>query len=61
MAVILAFTKKRSSMKGKGHALCKSGFHLWVIVQDKPFDTKQGKLITLQRCSRCGLTKSQAL
>ncbi len=26
----------------------------------KPFDVKQGKLITIYKCSRCGETKTEA-
>jgi hypothetical protein len=44
----------------KRSLLCSNGHHRWVIWQKKPFDTKQGKLVTVYRCERCGAEKSQA-
>ena len=54
---------KRPSLKEihKGKTLCKSGFHKWVIITEKQFDVKQGRLITLYKCSRCGENKVKAL
>jgi len=46
--------------KGRATTLCSSGFHKWQIDQDKQFDVKAGKLITIKRCSRCGQTKTEA-
>ena len=43
-----------------GNTLCRHGHHKWVIDKDKKFDVKQGKLITLLRCIRCGEQKVQA-
>jgi hypothetical protein len=60
MADILPFKRPRLSEKHKGKTLCKSGFHKWEIVQNKQFDVRQGKLITISRCKRCGTTKSEA-
>ena len=37
--------------------LCKSGFHKWEVDGRKQFDVKQGKLVTIRRCTRCGATK----
>ncbi|MBA3581368.1 MAG: hypothetical protein H0W44_02830 [Gammaproteobacteria bacterium] len=47
--------------KHKNKILCLNGFHKWQIVQEKQFDVKQGKLVTLYRCQRCAATKSKAL
>lgn len=60
MADILQFKKPKAKDKAKGKTLCKNGFHKWVIDQKKQFDVKQGKLITIKRCKRCGLTKTEA-
>ncbi|MDH5324514.1 MAG: hypothetical protein OEZ68_03625 [Gammaproteobacteria bacterium] len=60
MAQVIKFKKKRLKDIHKGKDLCKSGFHKWEIVQEKQFDVKQGKLITLKKCSRCGITKTTA-
>ena len=54
MADILAFKKKKPSEKHKGRTLCRSGFHKWVVVTERQFDVKQGRLVTLYRCTRCG-------
>ena len=52
--------KKANKEKAKGKTLCGRGFHKWVIDQNKQFDVRQGKLITIHRCSRCGKTKTTA-
>lgn len=58
MADILPFKRSRPSPEGK--MLCKNGFHKWEVVQQNPFDVKQGKLVTVYRCKRCGATKSES-
>ena len=60
MADILTFKKKKPSVKHRGKTLCKSGFHKWAIVEEKQFDVKQGKLVTVYRCKRCGKQKVTA-
>lgn len=57
MADILTFKKKKLSEKHKGKALCRSGFHKWEIYKEKQFDVKQGKLVTVSKCKRCGKQK----
>ena len=44
--------------KAKGRTLCDRGFHKWVIDQKKQFDVRQGKLVTVRRCGRCGATRT---
>lgn len=53
--------KKPLSEIHKGKTLCKSGFHKWEISKDKQFDSRQGKLVTLYVCQRCGTIKSKNL
>lgn len=60
MGKILPFKRLKPGEKHNKKILCKSGFHKWSIIQEKQFDVKQGKLITLLRCTRCGATKSEA-
>jgi len=60
MGDVVQFKKPKLSEKHKGKTLCKSGFHKWEIVQEKPFDVKQGKLVTLYQCKRCGERKTEA-
>ena len=60
MADVLPFKKPSLQEKAKGKTLCGRGFHKWVIDQKKQFDVKQGRLITVRRCKRCGVTKTTA-
>ncbi len=60
MADILPFKRPSPFEKHKGKSLCKSGFHKWVIWKDKQFDVKQGKLVTVYQCARCGAQKVEA-
>lgn len=60
MGEVVRFKKPSKKEKARGKTLCGRGFHKWVIDQKKQFDTKQGKLITIHRCSRCGETKTTA-
>jgi hypothetical protein len=61
MADILKFKKKKLSEKHKGKTLCRSGFHKWEVIKEKQFDVKQGRLVTVYRCIRCGKRKNTAL
>jgi hypothetical protein len=59
MSNVLPFKRKTVKEKHKGKSLCKHGFHKWIIVTQSKFDVKKGKLVTLYRCSRCHLEKTQ--
>jgi hypothetical protein len=58
MSNVVRFRKKTPKQRAKGRTLCGHGFHKWAIDQNKQFDVKRGKLVTLHRCSRCGQTKT---
>ena len=60
MADIVPFKKPSRKEIARGKTLCSRGFHKWVIDQNKQFDVKQGKLITVHRRRRCGVTKTTA-
>ncbi len=60
MGDVLPFKRPSAKEKHKGKTLCRSGFHKWVVVKEKQFDVKQGRLVTLSRCSRCGQEKVEA-
>ncbi len=34
--------------------LCRSGFHRWQVETHARFDVREGKLLTVERCRRCG-------
>jgi len=57
---VVQFKKVKASEKHKGNLLCKRGFHKWMVDQEKQFDTKQGRLVTVYKCKRCGKTKIEA-
>lgn len=60
MGEVVKFRRPGPAERHRGKTLCKSGFHKWEVVQEKPFDVKRGKLVTLFKCSRCGATKTDA-
>lgn len=60
MGDVVPFKKPKPSDKHRGKTLCGSGFHKWEVESNSRFDVKQGKLVTIYRCSRCGATKTQA-
>ncbi len=60
MGDVVRFRRPKPSEKFKGRSLCRNGFHKWEVAKEKPFDVKQGRLVTLYRCSRCGATRSEA-
>jgi hypothetical protein len=61
MSNVVRFRKPSNKERARGRTLCDSGFHKWVIDQKKQFDVKQGKLVTVQRCKRCGVVNVKAL
>ena len=60
MGDVVKFKRPDRKEKARGKTLCSRGFHKWVIDKKKQFDVKQGKLITIHRCSRCGETRTTA-
>lgn len=60
MGDVIKFRRPKPSEKYKGKTLCQSGFHKWEVVKEKQFDVKHGKLVTLYKCSRCGVIKTEA-
>jgi hypothetical protein len=51
-----AVIKLRDARQTRSHrqTLCRSGFHKWQVETNGRFDVKQGKLLTAERCRRCG-------
>jgi hypothetical protein len=50
--------KQVKRRRAEGQTLCSSGFHKWQVLPEKRFDVKQGKLVSTQRCTRCGTERS---
>ena len=61
MGDVIRFKKPKAAEKARGKTLCRKGFHRWVIAKDKQFDVRQGRLVTVYRCSRCGAMQTRAL
>ncbi len=55
---LTAFKRKRNRDRASGKTLCKSGFHRWQDEARKQFEVSQGTLVSVQRCERCGQTKT---
>lgn len=60
MGEVVKFKIPKPSEKHKGKTLCKSGFHKWEILKEQQFDVKQGKLVSVYVCKRCGEKKVEA-
>jgi hypothetical protein len=60
MGDVIPFKRPKASDKHKGKTLCQHGYHKWKISGEKQFDVKQGCLVTLYVCERCGATKTEA-
>lgn len=56
MADIIPFKKRPQKKLG----LCQYGHHRWQVIKDNEFDTKQGKLVTVYKCSNCGKRKTKS-
>lgn len=61
MAKILRFKKPGPKEKHRGKTLCLHDFHKWTVVSERKFDVRQGRLVTLYRCERCGKEKTELL
>lgn len=61
MGDVVSFKRPSVKEKHKGKTLCRNGFHKWCVKKEKQFDVKQGKLVTIYRCSRCQKEKVKLL
>lgn len=41
-------------------SLCREGHHKWLVEKSSQFDVKQGRLVSVYKCARCGVTKVRA-
>ncbi len=53
--------KTQKSKSAKMRLMCKEGRHKWRIVNEKQFDTKLGKLVTVYQCEYCDKQRVKAL
>jgi hypothetical protein len=52
--------KKFKQKRAEGKTLCSSGFHRWEVLSQQRFDVKEGRLVTAERCTRCGEERTRA-
>jgi hypothetical protein len=52
--------RKFKQKRAEGKTLCSSGFHKWELLSGQRFDVKAGKLVTAERCTRCGEERIRA-
>lgn len=60
MGDVIRFKRPKASEKHAGRGLCASGFHKWEVDKNKPFEVRQGRLMSVFRCKRCGAVKVEA-
>ena len=60
MGDIVPFRRPAASQRKKGGALCRNGHHKWVVDKASRFDVKAGRLVTVDRCIRCGKRRTRA-
>ena len=53
MSKIIPFKKPATRKLG----LCQHGHHKWKVVKEGPAVSRQGKLVTVYKCSNCGKQK----
>jgi hypothetical protein len=51
--------KKVKRRRAEGKTLCTSGFHKWELLCGRRFDVKQGRLVSTERCKRCGIERTK--
>ncbi|MFU8813931.1 MAG: hypothetical protein ACNA7W_01205 [Pseudomonadales bacterium] len=50
--------KQARKLTASGKTLCQRGFHKWRVDQTKQFDVRQGRLVTIRECERCGTRRT---
>ncbi len=50
--------KAERKQRAHGRTMCQRGFHKWQVNQRKQFDVRQGKLVTIRVCERCGARRT---
>lgn len=61
MGDVVGFRRKhRRRQRAEGKTLCANGLHRWQVEAESRFDVKQGRLVSLYLCRRCGARRSEA-
>ena len=53
--------KQQRAAKNKKHILCLEGHHSWQASKSKPFENKQGKLVTVFICKYCNKERTKLI
>jgi hypothetical protein len=61
VAEIIPFRNKSLKDRHQGKTLCRHGHHKWQVDKAKQFDVREGRLVTVYRCARCGKVKVKSL
>lgn len=59
MGDVIKFKRPKQRTRHGGRSLCASGFHKWKPLPERRFDVKRGKLVTAERCERCGKIRTR--
>lgn len=59
MGDVIQFRRPSKKANDGGRALCTSGVHKWKAVPERRFDVKRGRLVTVERCARCGKIRTR--
>ncbi|MCB1754352.1 MAG: hypothetical protein KDJ38_02450 [Gammaproteobacteria bacterium] len=59
MAKILEFKRPSANDLRKGKTLCRNNHHKWKVIKKNRFDVKEGKLVTVMECERCGIRRNK--
>ena len=51
--------KKAKRKRAEHQTFCDAGFHKWMTLTERRFDVKEGKLISAERCKRCGRERTR--
>lgn len=57
---VVPFKRPSNKERARQRTMCGRGFHKWEVDKKKQFDVKRGKLVTIRRCRRCGVTRVTA-
>lgn len=59
MGEVIRFKKPTLAEKHKGNTLCRNRHHAWRLMKESQFDVKEGALVTIYQCKRCGIQKNK--
>ena len=61
MSNVIPFRKPDLKQKAKSKTLCRHGYHKWKALKEQRFDVKEGRLVTVEQCQRCGERRNRLI